>query len=149
VRRGLILVAFLAILMALGGCGGSDSSSVSQEEFTQQLKLVCNKGLQEREALIKELTQEYYEQREERATPAYQAENLRKMMATYQGTTEKIAEIGMPEGEEAKIEALIKAREEAAARVEASPLGTRDNIEIIFRDADSKAKAFEAPSCAL
>jgi len=143
-----LLFVVLALLAALAGCG-SDSSSVSKDEFTRELKLVCNKGLQERETLIKNLTQEYYEERAERATPEYQAKNLRSLMDVYQGTTEQIADIGLPEGEEEKVEALIKSREEAAAKVQASPLGTRDNLEIIFKDPDAKAEAFDAPSCAL
>jgi hypothetical protein len=149
VRRGSILLALLAVLGVLGGCGGGDSSTVSKEEFAQQLKLACNKGLQEQEKLVKDLTQEYYEEREERATPAYQAENLRKVMHTYQDTTDKISEMGLPEGEEQIVEDLIRAREEAAAKVDASPLGTRDNVEAIFKEADAKAKALGAPSCVL
>jgi DNA repair ATPase RecN len=148
VSRGLILFAFLVVLVALDGCG-SGSSTVSKEEFAQELKLVCNKGLQEQEKLIRDLTQEYYEQREERATPEYQAENLRKVVDAYQNTTSKIAEIDLPEGEEEKVEDMIRAREEAAAKIEASPLGTRDNVEIIFRDADAQAKALDAPTCVL
>lgn len=147
-RRGSIFIAVMAVFALLAGCGGGNSS-LSKDEFARELKLVCNKGLQERETLIKNLTQEYYEQRAERATPKYQAENLRSLMNIYQGTTEQIAEIGLPEGEEEKVEALLHAREEAAAKVKASPIGTRDNLEIIFKEADQKAEAFSAPSCAL
>ena len=141
----MILFAVLALLLAVAGCGGSDDdSSVSKEEFGQQLKLACNEGLQERETLVRNLTREYYEEREERATPEYQAENLLKVMATYQKTTDKIADIGLPEGEEEKVEGFIKAREEAAAKVEASPIGTRDALESIFKDANEKALALDA-----
>jgi len=138
------------MLLALAGCGGGDEdSSLSKEEYTTQLELVCNKGSQERETLVTTISKEYYEQREQRANAKYQEENLLKLMDTYQGTTEKIADIGLPEGEEEKAEAFIQAREEAAGKVEASPLGTRDNLEIIFEPANEKSQALGVGNCDL
>jgi hypothetical protein len=149
VPRGIILIAIAALLLALGGCGSSDDSSLSKEEFTKQLKQVCQKGGEERRALIKGIAKEYYEERAERATPEYQAENLRKLMATVQATTDEIAAIGLPEGEEKQVEEFIRTREEAAAKVEASPLGTRDNLEQIVQPIYGQAKKLGVGSCDL
>ncbi|HEX6781146.1 MAG TPA: hypothetical protein VF125_03850 [Solirubrobacterales bacterium] len=148
-RKGTLgFVILIAMLLGLAACG-SDDSSLSKEEYNQQLKLVCNEGLKERETLVRELSKDYYENRAQNPTPEYQAENLLKVMAVYQDTTQSIADIGKPEGEEEKVEAFIRAREEAAAKVEASPIGTRDAIETIFKDANEKAAALDAATCVL
>jgi hypothetical protein len=150
VRKGTLGFVILVLgLVVLGGCGGSDDSSLSKEEFTQQLKLVCNEGLKERETLVRQLAKDYYEKRAQNPTPQYQANNLLKVIAVYQGTTQGIADIGLPEGEEKEVEAFIAAREEAAAKVEASPIGTRDTIETIFKSPNEKAAALGAETCVL
>jgi hypothetical protein len=151
VPKGAIgFAVVMAMLLVFAGCGGGDdSSSVSKQEYSQELKLACNNGLKERETLVRKLQKEFYEKRAQNPTPEYQAENLLKVMATYQETTEEIADIGLPEGEEKKAEELLRAREEAAAKVEASPLGTRDGIETIFKDANEQALAMDASSCVL
>jgi hypothetical protein len=147
VRKAIIGLAVAAALLVVPGCGGDDST-VSREEFDQQLELVCNKGLQEREELVSEINQEFEEKREQKADTAYQVENLRKLIAVYQGTTEEIANIGVPEQDGEKAEEFVQAREEAAAKVDASPLGTRDNLEGVFEKANELAEDFEARSCA-
>lgn len=147
-RKAIVGLAVAAALLAVVGCGGDDST-VSKEEYDQELELICNKGLQEREELVSTINQEYEEKRSQKATTAYQVENLRKLIAVYQGTTEEIADIGLPEGQdEQKAEEFVEAREEAAAKVDASPLGTRDNLEGVFEKANELAEGFEAKSCA-
>jgi len=147
VFKGASLFAVLAVVLAFAGCGGGDDSTLTKAEYTQQLKLACNEGTQARETLIAEITRQYYEEREKPPTPQYQANNLRKLVDTYQATTKKISEIGLPEGEEKKAEAFVRAREEAAAEIEASPLGTRDNILRLFIDPEKKAEALGVGTC--
>lgn len=147
-RKGIAgFAVFIASLLILAGCGGGDSSTISQQEYEQQLELVCNRGLQEREELFATLTQEYEERSEDEVTPQYEAANLRKMIAQYQETTEEIAEIDLPEGEEKKAEELVREREEVAAKVDASPLGTRDSLGTIFTKAGELADSFGARGC--
>jgi len=137
------------LLLSLAGCGGGDDSSLSKQEFTNELKLACNKGKQEREVLITNISRDYYEKHAGRATPKYQEKNLLKLMGVYQGTTDRIIDIGLPEGSEKKAEEFIHARQEAAAKVEASPLGTRDNLEIIFKPPTEKGEALGVGACDL
>lgn len=146
-RRGTILFAVLVMLLSAAGCGGGETSPPSKKEFAKQLKLACDKGRQERESLLKSISKEYYEDREERATPKYQNENLLKVIASYQETTDKIAALSAPTAEEAKLESFVRAREEAAAKVEASPAGTRDNLETIFQKPTEASEALGAGTC--
>lgn len=145
--KGRTLIAAIAAVLAFAGCGGSGDSTLSKAEFTQQLKLVCNEGQQARQTLINNISRDYYEHHAQRPTDHYQEQNLLKLMATYQATTNKIADIGLPEGEEKKVERFIQSREEAAAKVEASPLGTRDNLLELFRGPEEEAQALGVGGC--
>jgi hypothetical protein len=145
-----MLFAIPATLLAFAGCGGgSDDSSVSKQEFTSQLKEVCENGREARRLLLKNLAKEYYEERAARPTDEYQAGNIRKLMDIVQNTTAEIADIGLPEGEEKKVEDWIRAREEATAKVEASPLGTRDNLQAIFENSYAESQALGVGTCDL
>ena len=139
----------VAAALAIAGCGGSDDDTLSKQEFTQQLKEVCAEGREERRTLLKNLAKEYYEERAVAPTDSYQAKNLLKLMAIVQDTTGEIADIGLPEGDEKKVEDWIRMREEAAAKVEASPLGTRDNIQAIFEETTVGSRALGVGSCDL
>jgi hypothetical protein len=147
VRKATIGLAVLISLLAVAGCGGGGSSTISEAEYEQELEIVCNKGMKAYEETYIALTEEYEEKGEEEVTSEEQAENLRTLNDVYQETTEEIAEIDLPEGKEKKAEDLVREREEAAAKVEASPLGSRDTFGSIFQKANDLADSFGATSC--
>jgi hypothetical protein len=149
VRKGIGgIVVVLVVLLGVAGCGGGDDGPISKAEYDRQLELVCNKGLKEREELITGLTEEFEQKRVQKPTPQYASENILKLITIYRGTTEEIADIGLPEKDEQKVEKMIQEREEGTAKVEASPLGTRDAIFTIFKEANELAEELEAKSCA-
>jgi hypothetical protein len=149
VRKGLVVLAAVSIsIFAIAGCGGDDSS-LSQAEYEQQLELVCNKGIQERAKLVNEVSREFEEQRERKSSPQYEAENLTKLATVYEGTTEKLDELGPPEQDPEKVEAMIRAREEASAKVLADPLSARGQLEPIFEEANKLAESLGVKSCAM
>jgi hypothetical protein len=147
VPKGMLVFVVLAALAVLAGCGGGGDSTLSKEEFTQKLKLVCNEGQQARQTLIQNISRDYYEHHAQAPTDQYQAKNLLKLIGTYQETTEKIADIGLPEGEEEKVEKFLQTREEAAAKVEASPLGVRDNFQTLLQGPEEEAEALGVGTC--
>ena len=137
-----VLIAILAVV----GCGGD--SALSQAEYSQQLELVCNKGLQERETLVNSINREVQEQQKSTLTPDEQAENLRKLMAVYQDqTVEKIKELGLPEQEPEQVEELIEEMEEASAKVIATPRTAVESLQAIFKEADEAADSLGVQSC--
>jgi hypothetical protein len=148
VRKGILgFAAVLISLVVISGCGGDDS--LSREEYDQQLELVCNKNLQEREEFTSQVSREFEEQRERELTPEYQAENIGKLAAVYQKMPEAIRELGLPEEDPEQVEELIRAQEEASARVLASPIGARDSLQAMFKEADEVAESLGVQSCTL
>ena len=146
--KGLaVLGALLISVFAMAGCG--EDSSLSQAEYEQQLELVCNTGIRERAELVSAVTREFEEQLERKTSPQYEAENLKKLAATYEHTTEEIDDLGLPEQDPEKIEELIQTREEAAAKVLADPLGARGNLDPIFEEADQVAESLGVKSCTM
>ncbi len=145
VRKVIVGLAVAAALLVVAGCG-SDDSSLSKQEYDQELELVCNKGLQEREELVSQLGQEFEEGKQKSNTKT-QTENIRKLIATYQGTTEEIADIGLPEESEKKAEELVEEREKAAAKVEDDPLGSLGVTATTFEKANKVAEDLDAKSC--
>lgn len=135
-----------ALLLVVTGCGGDDSS-ISKQEYDQQLELVCNQGLKEREELFQEITEEFEAKGGKGNSQEVQAKNIRKLMAVYQGTTEEIADIGLPEQDKKQAEELVQAREAAAAKVEADPLSAREDVATIFAKSNKLSEELEAKSC--
>jgi hypothetical protein len=146
VHKGISgIIVVLVGLLGIVGCGGN--SSLSKAEYAQKLELVCNEGLKDREEFIAEVGR-HYESRQQQPTTEEQSENLRNLMAVYEGTTKEIADIGLPEQDEKKAEELVKAREGAVARVEADPHNALAEIAEIFAKAYRIAEEFDAGSCA-
>lgn len=147
--KGIAAFAVLvASLLLFAGCGGG-SSTISQQEYEQELELACNRGLQEREKVYSQLTQEYDELSEKEATPKVEDENLLKLIDVYAETTEEVDDIDLPEGKEKQAEELVEQREEAAAKIQADPQGTRNSFGAIFKRASDLAESFGAKACAV
>lgn len=141
------IVVVLIGLLGITGCGSGSSSTLSKAEYEQKLELVCNKGLREREEFIQGVTHEY-EKQQKKLTAQGQAENLRHLMGVYQGTTKEISEIGLPEHAEKKAEELVKAREDAVAKVKADPASALSEFAELFAKSYKIAEEFDTKSCA-
>lgn len=150
VFKAIVVLAVAVAVWFMLGCGGGDSS-LSKAEYDQKLELTCNKGLQEREEFLGEVDKKYEEQgphQNAKEKAEEQAKNIKGLMAVYQGTTEEIADIGLPEKEEEKAEELVEAREAAVTKVEADPAGSISNITAIFEKPNKVAEGLEVGSCA-
>ncbi|HET9154115.1 MAG TPA: hypothetical protein VFN85_08365 [Solirubrobacterales bacterium] len=147
-QKGISPFVFVLIgILGIAGCGGS--SSVSSAEYKRQSELVCNKGLSDREELLKEVSAEY-EKRNPNASAREEAEeqarNVRKLMAVYQGTTEELADLGFPAQGEKMAEELVQAREDGAAKLEADPQVISEFTKI-FAKATKAAEGLGVASC--
>jgi hypothetical protein len=151
VHKGISAIVVFVGLLGIVGCGGGSSSpsSVSQAEYEQQAELICNEGLQQREEVFKEVSAEY-ERRDRSAsakeTAEEQAQNVRKLMAAYDVTTEELTDVGLPEQDEKKAEELLREREKGSAQIEADPQKMSEFIAI-FAKAGKIAQGLEVASC--
>lgn len=143
-RKGICgIVVVLIGILGWTGCGGG-SSTVSKADYHQQLELVCNKGLQEREEFLVNGNKEAAEGK----VKITKADAIRKLFAVYQGTTEEIAELSLPDQGAKKAEELVQAREAAVAKVDADPLSAIADTLTIFAKANKIAEELEVGSCA-
>lgn len=149
-QKGIGAIAVVLIgLLGIGGCGGD--SSVSKAEYEQQVELVCKKGLEERQDLLKRISQEYLRKKRNASAKEQadlQAENLRQLMGIYREVTEEIADAGLPTKGEAMAEELVAERESGIAKIEADPKGTIGEFGALFAKANKIAEDLDVPSCA-
>ena len=143
--RGMGMVAVAALVVLLQGCGGGDPDTATKADFIKEAKAICHKGEQEREELSNKLILEYQE-REENATQKVQEEAVLKFAKIYEKTTAALADLDLPEGEEQKVEAIVEAREDAAAQVKASP-ATALHSGAPFKKADDLAEDYGLDNC--
>jgi type IV pilus biogenesis protein CpaD/CtpE len=148
VKRGglafIVLAAVLAVAVVLGGCGSdSDSTaSLSKAEYKKQAEVVCQSYESEREEVLGKALEEAG------SNPnAKQKEKLLlTVLATYEKMTEEIADLGTPEGEEQKAEAMIESMEEAIDRAKANPESAFTS-DLPFREANKQVKAMGLDNC--
>lgn len=146
-RKAAVIAVLTALILVVAGCGGDDSS-LTEKEFEQQLRVACNNGAKESSEVYEKISNLYSEGKR-KPTRAFQEENLAKMMGVYENTTESISEIGLPEEGKERAEGLIKAREDGAAKATADIWGTRNEYLVIFKDANDRAREYEASTCTI
>lgn len=140
-RKGISAIVIVLIGLLGPGCGG-DSSSLSKAEYRQQVELICNKGLQDREEFLVKSNEEAAAGRK-----VGRDEGLRLYMDVYEGTTEEIADLSPPEESEKKAEELVQAREAAAVKVDKDPRSSLTQSLDIFAKAKKISEDLEVASC--
>lgn len=120
-----VLAALVAILVIVAGCGGgsdSTSSSITKAQFIKQADAICEKGNKENEAEFEEFAKEHNLSEKKEPSKAQQEEAISEIVApSVQKQIEEIDALGAPEGDEAKIEAMVGAVEEGVEEIEADP----------------------------
>jgi hypothetical protein len=136
-----LLVAVAAIAMIVAGCGGSrdsseSTSSLTKAEFVKQGNAVCAKGNKEIQEGFEEFEQEVGSQKQPTKAQLTEAIETIVLPAVRQ-QVEGVKDLGAPSGEEAKVEAITDAAEEALEK------GEEDPASLTTEKADPFAKANE------
>lgn len=139
---GIVAVAFALVV---AGCGGSGGDSLTKAEFAKKADEICHRGESERSEAIQAAAQKFSGKK---ITAADQEQVVLAALPSYEKEAQKIQELGAPEGEEKKVEALVEAMEEAAANVKADP-GTATTGSIPFKKANELAEEIGAKGCAV
>jgi hypothetical protein len=138
---GLVLGLVMALLF-VAGCGGGDSS-LTKAEFTKKASLVCQEWLSDKEEVIQAATRKLGSRK---ATQAEQENLVLGVLEPYETATEKIEDLGVPEGEEKEVEAILDARKEAAERTKANPESALVSTAA-FKKANEEAEKYGLEHC--
>jgi hypothetical protein len=139
---GIVAVAFALVA---SGCGGGGSSSLSKAEFSKKATEICKRAESERAELIQAASQKFSGKK---ITAAAQEQIILEALPSYEKAAQNIKDLGAPEGEEKKVEALVEAMEEAVENVKADP-GTATTGDIPFKKANKAAEEVGANGCAV
>ena len=141
-----VIAVLTALVLAFAGCGGGDdTTSLTKAQYVKQANAICKKGEEERSALLQSATEnvnrEFNDAEKEKVV-------MTVFVPPYRQTIKKLEELPSPEGEEEAVEAITKAMEVAAKRVEADPLKGLEDISQ-FEEANKLASAYGLTSCAV
>jgi hypothetical protein len=136
---------FLLFALLVSGCGGSDDEALSKSAFVKQGNAICQEATEEREKMLADFVKT--------ADPNGNKEELQEKAVTqilpiYEEAAVKIEDLGAPAGDEAKVEAIVDAMEEAAAKVEANPQSAAVG-DLPFRKANKAAESYGLKACAI
>jgi hypothetical protein len=120
-----LLAALAAISMIVAGCGGgsdsSSSSSLTKAQFIKQADAICEKGNKASNEEVEEFAKEN-NVNTSKPTKEQQEEVIAQVVApNVQGQVEEISDLGAPEGDEKKIDAMVGAVEEGVEELESNP----------------------------
>jgi hypothetical protein len=129
--------------IALIGCGGGgDDESLTKAEYVKEANAICRKALNQKEKVIAEAT----EKLPDKVSASTKEKVVLEAFAPYEKATEELAELGKPEGQEEKAEALVEAMEDGAEKVKASPT-TLLVSDLPVRKANKMAEDFGVDRC--
>lgn len=139
----VLLVA--AAALALFGCGGGDEeTSLTKHQFIKQANKTCLAAERERIPALERTAQKLGIKPNELAPPAKQNKMMIASIAFYESTTDQLSEMA-PDGD-AKADAIVVAREEAAEKVRSDP-ATAISSGIQFEKPRELQTAYGLASC--
>lgn len=145
---GSILCLLAALSLLFAGCGGGDdetTSSLTRAQFIKQGNAICKKAEEEKGKAIRALlakvkpNQQFSQERKEQLV-------LTVILPPYEQMTEDLKGLGAPEGDEEKVEAIIKEMEKAAKETKADPSVAVTSVRE-FEEANKLATKYGLTSC--
>ena len=147
------LAALAAIAMIAAGCGGggdstTDSGSLTKAEFLKQGNAICAKGNKEIQEGFEEFAKENGFSEKKQPSKAQLTELVETVvLPKVRGQVEGIKALGAPSGEEAQVEAITDAAEEALEKGEEEPAALASEKADPFAKANKKASDYGLVKC--
>jgi len=132
----------------IGGCGGSDSETVTKAEFTKQANTICEKGDKERKAKFKAVNVPKPEGSGGWTEPEMEKVVNDVFVGPYNEMIDELKDIGLPEGEEEKAEAIFEAMEDGVEKVENDPIAALGGTEL-FKEVNKLSIEYGLTGCVL
>jgi hypothetical protein len=149
---GMRLAAFGAGVLTAGlllaGCGGSDSGeSISKEEFIAKADAICKQSNQRMEAAFTKFLKDNPTLTKP-TDPRFQPLVGDVMVPSLKREIEELKELGVPDGDEEKVGAMISALEEGLETAEDNPeVVTGSSSDTVFGIASRIAGEYGAEVC--
>ncbi len=135
---GLVVIAALV----WAGCGsGGGEDSLTKADFIRKANAICSKWQQARGNRYSAAASKY--------RPLNSKENKENaiifVLSPYEAAIDDLGELSPPSGEEAKVETLVDAMEEAMAQVKKDPLAATQKP--VFKDSNKLVETYGLDEC--
>lgn len=137
VRKGIawaLVAGLMAMALALAsGCGGGEetTASLTRSQFVKQANAMCKRQEEARNEVIRAAIEG---KDQSKVLPLAQREKvILEILPPYEEVPKKLKALGAPEGDEAQVEAIIKAMEKAAREVKANPRAALESTKQFFQ----------------
>lgn len=137
----VLVIGVCASLLA--GCGGGDSAP-TKAAFLKEGNAICKKGEEERAKMLQELTKKIGF----KASQPVKEKAVTELMGTYEKTSEELAELDPPAGDEERMDEILEERENSEKKVEADP-NTAMTSKVQFEKANEVATEYGLKKCIL
>lgn len=146
-----LIVALLATAVLLAGCGGgsgdSSTASISKEEFIKKASVVCKKGTARMQHAVLKFLRHGREVK--RPTTAQSVKLVGTVIVpSVQQEIKEIKALGVPSGDEEKVNAIVGALEEGVETAENDPQAVvKGSSDVVFGIASRIASEFGITAC--
>jgi hypothetical protein len=150
--RGSIALAAVAMVAftALAGCGGASDSnrggSISKQAFIAKADAICKKGTERLQAAIFDVLKS---QRNLAKVSKAEQEKIvtTAIVPSVNQEVKDLRALGIPEGDEEKVEAIVAALEEGAETAERNPEAVTKSTDAVFGIASRIAGEYGLEAC--
>jgi len=120
------LAALVALAAVVTGCGGGGDTTeatvtLTKTEFIKQGDAICKKGNEESEKEAEEFAEDNDFELEKASKEQLEEAVSEVLVPSLERQTEELGELGAPEGDEDKVEAIIVSLEDATGEIEDDP----------------------------
>jgi hypothetical protein len=153
-RLAALIGGALAVSLLAAGCGGgsdsnSSTASLTKAEFLKQGNAICKHGNMEIEAEFEKFVKEHHLSQNKQPTQAQLTEASETfLIPMIRKEVDQLKALGAPEGEEAKVDAIIEAAEESLETAEANPTSLTSENGGPFTKTNKLAKEYGLTACA-
>ena len=149
-RGAFIAAVAMVIALVVVGCGGGDDSSsgnsISKEEFIAKADAVCKKGTERMQAAIAGVLKN--QPNITKVTKGEQEKIVATVMVpSVSREVKELRALGVPDGDDEKVDAMITALEEGVETAERDPAAVTKSSDAIFGIASRIAGEYGAVGC--
>lgn len=142
---GVWLLAVLATVV-VAGCGGGEDDTVTKAEFVREANAVCKEA---EDAKNRRLDSAFKLVSEKQGIDPNEEQKLLfdAALPPLNQMVQELADLGAPEGEEEKVEAIVGSFERQVEAIEADPQGAMEGEVGFFREANDLSKKYGLEAC--